>query len=225
MSLLAKQAIIVMVLISAIINFPFIENPSVALETKGGYISWPIIFILDKLFGGQATAIKVFIVLLFVVLIGRILYTFNFSFPKINIKVQKEKTSKKRRKSKKTRNAEMKKKIKEAKNSHKLITEKHLKNSPQSINDTPDNEQDTKILKSIIKQKVQNKIAKKEKPEKPRPKIKFSTDKPTFGMSLLKSEHGKTATIDERFLIEKAKALQSKLLEFNVPISIEGFDI
>jgi DNA segregation ATPase FtsK/SpoIIIE, S-DNA-T family len=32
-------------------------------------------------------------------------------------------------------------------------------------------------------------------------------------------------SIDEAFLMEKAKSLQSKLLEFNVPILIEWFDI
>ena len=36
---------------------------------------------------------------------------------------------------------------------------------------------------------------------------------------------GEAVTIDETFLMEKAKALQDKLLEFNVPITIEGFDI
>jgi hypothetical protein len=39
------------------------------------------------------------------------------------------------------------------------------------------------------------------------------------------SSVGQTSTIDEKFLMEKAQALQEKLMEFNVPIRIEGFDI
>jgi len=226
MSILIKQAILVMIAVSAIINFPFIENNAIALESKGWFISRPIIFILDKLFGGQTMAIEVLIIILFIVLVGWILYTFNFSFPKINIKVQQEKLNKRSNKKQRNKNntdAEMRKKISEAKNSHKLITEKHLK-TPHHINEQPQ-DKDTSILKSIIKQKVQAKITEKTIATKPRTKIRFSAEKPTFGMSLLVSEQGKTTTIDENFLMEKAKALQSKLLEFNVPISIEWFDI
>ncbi|MCR5412870.1 MAG: hypothetical protein K6E76_08050 [Patescibacteria group bacterium] len=31
--------------------------------------------------------------------------------------------------------------------------------------------------------------------------------------------------MDQNFIVEKAKALQKKLLEFGIPVSIEGFDI
>jgi DNA segregation ATPase FtsK/SpoIIIE, S-DNA-T family len=42
---------------------------------------------------------------------------------------------------------------------------------------------------------------------------------------VIESNPDQTVTIDETFLMEKAKALQNKLMEFNVPIMIEGFDI
>lgn len=76
------------------------------------------------------------------------------------------------------------------------------------------------MLKQIIKQKVEEKINEKE-PSKARPNISFSKDKPTFDTSIMHSGVGESTTIDERFLMEKAKALQDKLMEFNVPIRIE----
>jgi len=80
------------------------------------------------------------------------------------------------------------------------------------------------VLKQIIKQKVEEKMHEKE-PNKARPNISFSKDKPTFDTSIMHSGVGESTTIDEKFLMEKAKALQDKLMEFNVPIRIEGFDI
>ena len=77
------------------------------------------------------------------------------------------------------------------------------------------------LLKEMFKTKVTQKIEEK----KPKPVISFSGDKPTFGYSALESNLGNQQTVDENFLLEKAKALQTKLSEFWVPIAIEGFDI
>jgi hypothetical protein len=38
---------------------------------------------------------------------------------------------------------------------------------------------------------------------------------------MIESSADQSVTIDESFLMEKAKALQNKLMEFNVPIMIE----
>jgi hypothetical protein len=69
----------------------------------------------------------------------------------------------------------------------------------------------------MIKQTAEQRLIEK----KPKPMIKFSGDKPTFDVSLLNSEETSSTTIDEKFLMDKAKALQNKLMEFNVPITIE----
>lgn len=53
----------------------------------------------------------------------------------------------------------------------------------------------------------------------------FSHDKPTFDVTLLEAGSSAVAGIDEHFLMEKAKALQNKLMEFQIPVHIEGFDI
>lgn len=75
----------------------------------------------------------------------------------------------------------------------------------------------------MIKHKLQDKIEEKEKAKerKIRPTINFSGEKPTFNHSILETNADQTVTIDETFLMEKAKALQNKLMEFNVPIMIE----
>jgi len=61
--------------------------------------------------------------------------------------------------------------------------------------------------------------------KKMRNAISYSSEKPTYSLALLETNPGEAVTIDEAFLMEKAKALQDKLLEFNVSITIEGFDI
>ncbi|MEI6118202.1 MAG: hypothetical protein WCP92_02940 [bacterium] len=79
------------------------------------------------------------------------------------------------------------------------------------------------LIKSLIKDKLQRKIEEKEqiKEKKIRPKINFSGEKPTFNHAILETNADQSVTIDETFLMEKAKALQNKLMEFNVPIMIE----
>jgi len=71
----------------------------------------------------------------------------------------------------------------------------------------------------LIKQKFEDKITQKER--KIKPMINFSGEKPTFNVSMIESSADQSVTIDEAFLMEKAKALQNKLMEFNVPIMIE----
>ena len=77
---------------------------------------------------------------------------------------------------------------------------------------------------SILKGKVKQKIEEKEQ-IRPRPQIHFSGDKPTFSTSLLESNLSESQQIDEKAIVEKAQALQNKLAEFWIYISIEWFDI
>jgi hypothetical protein len=68
---------------------------------------------------------------------------------------------------------------------------------------------------------LKNKLEQKIEEKRVRPKINFSGEKPTFNISMLETNTDQNITIDESFLMEKAKALQNKLMEFNVPIMIE----
>jgi hypothetical protein len=156
------------------------------------------------MFGGKAVATKAFIIILLILAIAWILYSFNFSLPKINFQVDK-----------------------------KLKNKVEGRRSKVENNDDEDEEEVVKpnfgqpvsrsLIKSLIKDKLERKIEEKEKAKekKARPTINFSAEKPTFSVNTLEISPDQSVTIDETFLMEKAKALQNKLMEFNVPIMIE----
>jgi DNA segregation ATPase FtsK/SpoIIIE, S-DNA-T family len=198
--LLIKQFLVFMILISAILNFPVLDDTGVKYQEAGGFFSRPILWALDNMFGENPSAIKIFIIILFALCLWWILYTFNFSLPKITIQNYDKPTR-------------LEKKSSRSSSSTNDDEEEEETNNTQEISRT--------FIKELIKKKVEEKIEKK----KPRPTIYFSWDKPTFSVDLMESNAWETTTIDEAFLMEKAKALQEKLMEFNVPITIEWFDI
>lgn len=204
MKLLIRQFLLIMVVISAILNFPIIDGDVTKYEKLWWYISRPVIALLDLMFGGKSIAIKAFIIILLLVLIVWILYSFNFSLPRISLKTE-ERPKKK----------------------------KDTRPKTQDTSDDEEEEEEEKpefgqpvsrsLIKSLIKQKFEEKVTAKER--KIKPMINFSWEKPTFNVSMIESSADQSVTIDESFLMEKAKALQNKLMEFNVPIMIEWFDI
>ncbi len=204
MKLIMRQFVLMMFLISAVINFPIIDGEMSKYETLWGYISRPIIALLQVMFGHKAIATKAFIIILFILAIVWILYSFNFSFPKISLQTEKKPKQKKIAKS--TRVQE-----------YKEIEDRQNFGQPVSRS----------LIKSLIKNKLETKIQEKESVEekKSKPMISFSWEKPTFNVHVIKTSSDQKMTIDESFLMEKAKALQNKLMEFNVPIMIEWFDI
>lgn len=196
--LMIKQFLVVMVLVSAILNFPVLDGTGTKYQEAWWFLSWPVLWILESMFGGKVVAVKTFVIILFALCIWWILYTFNFSLPKITLQnYDKPKSEKKSWRSNYWSNND----------------DEDESSQPQEISRS--------FIKELIKKKVEEKIEKK----KPRPAIHFAGDKPTFGVDLLESNAWETTTIDETFLMEKAKALQEKLMEFNVPITIEWFDI
>ena len=204
MKLLMRQFIIINIIISAVINFPIIDGDVAKYEKFWWYISWPIIAILQMMFGHKAIATKSFIIILLILTIVRILYSLNFSLPNISLKTEKSpKPEKKQR--------------------------ERYQEEDEEEEDKPEfgRPVSRSLIKSLIKDKLEKKIQEKEqvKERKLRPTINFSAEKPTFNHAILESNADQTVTIDETFLMEKAKALQNKLMEFNVPIMIEGFDI
>ncbi len=204
MKLFLRQFMVVIVIISGIINFPIIDGDATKYEALWWYISRPLIALLQGMFGGKAIATKTFIIILLILAIARILYTLNFSFPKITLKTEK---APKPSKQKSSRYEE-----EEEEEEDKPEFGKPISRS---------------LIKSLLKDKLEKKIQEKEqiKEKKARPSINFSAEKPTFNYTVLETSADQIVTIDEAFLMEKAKALQNKLMEFNVPIMIEGFDI
>ncbi|HMS91147.1 MAG TPA: DNA translocase FtsK [Candidatus Absconditabacterales bacterium] len=204
MKLVIRQFMVIIVIISAVINFPIIDGDVAKYEKFGGYISWPVIALLQVMFGGKAIATKSFIIILLILAIIWILYSLNFSFPNISLKTESK-----------------------PKSSPKARPQRYEEEEEEEERPEFGKPVSRSLIKSLIKDKLQRKIEEKEetKERKIRPTINFSADKPTFNHSILESNADQTVTIDETFLMEKAKALQNKLMEFNVPIMIEGFDI
>lgn len=200
---------VIIVIISAVINFPIIDGDVTRYEKLWWYISRPVIALLQVMFGHKAIATKAFIIILLILAIARILYSFNFSLPKINLQIDKAPKKK----------VEGRKSKVEADDDEEEEEEEEKPNFGQPVSRS--------LIKSLIKDKLERKIEEKEKAKekKIRPTINFSAEKPTFNTTILETSPDQTITIDETFLMEKAKALQNKLMEFNVPIMIEGFDI
>ena len=59
-----KQFVILSMVISAILNFPVLEEQSIAYQEYGGYIGRPILWVLQRIFGENPFAIKAIIVVL-----------------------------------------------------------------------------------------------------------------------------------------------------------------
>jgi len=55
--------------------------------------------------------------------------------------------------------------------------------------------------------------------------INFPKDKPTFDSTLLTKDPETTVTVSEERLYEKSQAIKNKLAEFNIDVSIEGFNV
>lgn len=93
-SVLTKQFLLLLFLVSAILNFPILDNPKTSIIQKGGYISWPIFYLLEKAFGtDNPLAIKGVIITLLFVLIVWIFYKFNIPvpLPRVNIRLPEQK--------------------------------------------------------------------------------------------------------------------------------------
>jgi len=162
-------------------------------------------------------AIKAIIALLLVVMVAYLLYVFNIRLPKIP-KINIEESPRPKEKKAETKTERPTITITRPEVSTDEIREKISKATGSTIDAW---KKTWSLLKDLIKIQVEEKVEEK----RPKPVIQFSWDKPTFPTTALESNAWKQQTIDENFLVEKSKSLQTKLAEFGVPITIEGFDI
>ena len=231
-SVLTKQFLILLLLVSAILNFPVLDDPKGnSYADEWWYISWPIFYLLEQGFGSDnPMAIKGVVITLLVILIVWIFYKFNIPvpIPRLNIRLPEQKTLEPRRtatKPEKPSSKEMtydtyKAKLEKEQQADtdsdkgsllKSIFSRWEKNSEDSILKT--------AIKSTMVKAVDDKIH-----QKTMAHISFPKDKPTFWLDLLRRQQG-TVEVDHEALAKKAQVVQSKLIEFGVPVSIDGFDI
>ena len=229
-----KQFFSLMFLTSWILNFQAIEEwwNSLVNWTQsihhGWYCSWPIYRLLESIFGPAKLAIQILIILMLLGVLARVLYTLNIKLPKLpKINVERESAPVK----KVTQKAPYV--TKESQTSLDLLNKLEQATGKKQAQvwvgaKVEWSSNSGSLLKdwfsSLFKQKIEQKIQEKEQ-AKPRPQIHFSWDKPTFPVSLLSSNLSEAQQIDEKTIVEKAQALQNKLAEFWIHISIEWFDI
>ena len=166
------------------------------------------------------TAIYAIVIVLLLGAIVYLLYVLNVRFPKLP-KINIEQSEKPIKKEKKTDSKEDERPTITISRPD-ISTDDILEKVSQATGKVV---QATSSWGSLLKEMFKTKVTQKIEEKKPKPVISFSGDKPTFGYSALESNLGNQQTVDENFLVEKAKALQTKLSEFWVPIAIEGFDI
>ena len=212
-------------LISAFLNVRLwtLQTP-INYTANGGYFSWPLIWLLEKwLKNGSQSYITAIYAIVIVLLLGAIvylLYVLNVRLPKLP-KINIEQSEKPIKKEKKTDSKEDERPTITISRPD-ISTDDILEKVSQATGKVV---QATSSWGSLLKEMFKTKVTQKIEEKKPKPVISFSGDKPTFGYSALDSNLGNQQTVDENFLVEKAKALQTKLSEFWVPIAIEGFDI
>ena len=230
-----KQFICLMFLISAILNFQAITEWWTTLIDwtqsvhHWWYFSWPIYRVLESVFWPSKLAIQILIILMLLCVLGWVLYILNIKLPKlpkINVERESAPISEKKqsktpyiiRESQTTSDTDLLKKLEQATWKKQSLGWSKVEWTPNSGSLLKD------WFTSLFKQKVKEKIEEKEQ-EKPRPQIHFSWDKPTFSTSLLASNLSEAQQVDEKAIVEKAQALQNKLSEFWIYISIVWFDI
>ena len=212
-------------LISAFLNVRLwtLQTP-INYTANGGYFSWPLIWLLERwLKNGSQSYITAIYAIVIVLLLGAIvylLYVLNVRLPKLP-KINIEQSEKPIKKEKKTDSKEDERPTITISRPD-ISTDDILEKVSQATGKVV---QATSSWGSLLKEMFKTKVTQKIEEKKPKPVISFSGDKPTFGYSALDSNLGNQQTVDENFLVEKAKALQTKLSEFWVPIAIEGFDI
>lgn len=205
-----KQFIILNMVISAMLNFPALEEQTLAYQSYGGYIGWPILWILQRIFGENPFAIKAIIVAAALAIIAWIIRAFNIPVPRLPSVSMKSGSSNGKPESKKVKRVveEYEDEEDEEESPAAVVTKKG-----SAIGDS---------LKSMLKDKIQNKIKEKEVVQKI---VKFPKDKPTFDIKLLEEGSASTFEVDQSYLEQKALAIQAKLEEFDIPIDIKWFNI
>lgn len=211
---LVKYYIVLLLFISGALNVRLWTLESgINYPANGGYFSWPLIWVLEAGLkndtGSYIVAIKAIIVVLLLGLIVYLLYVLNVRLPKLPT-ISIEQSAKPQAKKEKS----------DAKNESRpaitisrpeISTEDLMEKVSQATGKISKVCSDSgSLMKDLFKKKVEEKIEEK----RPKPVIQYSGDKPTFGYSALESNLGQEQRIDEQFLVEKAKALQTKLSEF-----------
>ncbi len=209
-----KQWVFAAILVSAILNFPLLSPDNSLLDTEqciryGWYISWPILWLLQHVFGtANPGAIKIIIMAMTLGLFARIFWSWNMTLPalpKFTVRWREEEPVAKAKPARKPR----------------VVYEEE----DEEEEELPSKADKTGSMMSLLKTSLKDKVEKKLQEKEARKVISFPKDKPTFTITLLEWAGAASFSADETYLMQKATALQNKLEEFSIPVDIKWFNV
>lgn len=221
---LFKFGIILITIICWFLNFPLLdmwfsriatpEFRSLLLD-NWGWLWYTFLRVLDRWLWSEVQAIKIVVFACFLITCIAIGIYYNLRIPALRFDAISSHYEAVKSTVKKAR---------EHTESIKKSTEQEQKISPRTDQEMQSSEKS--LLKSILKDKLATKIQQKEDEQTIRQlHVNFPKDKPTFALELLDQNSNPWPSIDEHILMEKAQAIRNKLAEFDIDVSIEGFNI
>lgn len=117
-----------------------------------------------------------------------------------------------------------KKAIKKSKSSS---SKKSATSTASSSTDDKKKKATKQTVKSLLKDKLTQTVQQKEDLKTLKDlHVAFPSDKPSFSINtVLTPGEDSGPNITEKWLIEKAEAIRKKLLEFNIDVSVKGFNV
>jgi len=236
-SVLTKASFLLFVFLSAIFNFAIIDanvltqGSQTAFVENGGYLSWPLLWLLEQMFGtDNAWAVKTFLIILFVLTIIYIGWKMQIplpSLPRIELETTESKSPPKSSVAKTEESASIKL------NPTKILDV--ASRLSQAAAGQGEKKRDWQAVASWsgwwtwLLAKIRSEVIKKVVDEKlydhRQKSIPFPSDKPSFPLDIMDQRKGEKPHPDEATLLEQAQAITTKLEEFGVSVSVDGFDI
>lgn len=171
------------------------------------------------MFGGASQAIKIFLIAILAAVLVAILIYYKVKLPTFKLELVTDRLDD----FKTSANKAVSKSKTSSKSAADTYEEDELLPAPSTVAPKKD---DAGVLKSLIKDKLKKSVQKKEDDAAVKQLyINFPKDKPTFDLTLLTADPTLDTSIDESWLVEKAQAIKDKLLEFDIAVDIEGFNI
>lgn len=233
---LFKFSLILITIICGFLNFPLLDiwfsrisSPEfrTLLLDNGGWLWYTFLRAIDRALGGEVQAIKIVVFACFLIACIAIGIYYNLKIPALRFEAianhyEAVKTSVKKVKETSQSNSRNNTGTWVAQNT----TAEHTSSGSGNISAQQKETSEKSLLKSILKDKLANKIQQKEDEQTIRQlHINFPKNKPTFSIDLLDKNMHPWPSLDEDVLMEKAQAIRNKLAEFDIDVTIEGFNI
>lgn len=241
---LFMKFLLLMLIISCILNFPILENNAISPHNLWGYIWYLWLLIANYLLGGQILSIKLLYVILLILVLIWMYFSFELGFHKTKLEISYQEDEEKQDKHKqlvkaakqktedsgqlsgtRQQKADDSRQDEHSNEEEKLWFLKSLFQVKANW-DIEDYKEDPKTTKAVLKEKIQKKLEEKTQiVEAKEINLQFPKDKPSFSIELLEKNTQLGQQIDEDYLIEKANAIKEKLNEFGIPVDIMWFNI